>query len=397
MPRGKTTNPSGRCNRCAGILYVDLVEHFKKRHKGDRFTKDDISDTEVVVCACGRLVLNASGLNKHQLRFNCPSYSPAQRAARYLSNSLTPAPSTASLYSPAQRAAPYLSNSLTPAPSIASLLEASPWRSTLKTPSRFSSPLSSAHSASGHVPPANSTSSPLSSVVGTPSLSPASTRRSSQSLSPNGLSINHLQINSSPLTPTRRSSSRVTNPVLYVYDEADDDVFSHGQETEVYEEDGAGKEVEEDDDDEEEEEEEEEEIEDEAYWERKRAKEIEDAAQDGDDRPWSDEENEEERSVMSDDGSYQWQPEEDESDQGGMDIDPQESDGRDGQGIMEDGAGRDDGGEDIDDDLWDLLGGDEDGEERGSIRASTEQDVTGEQEGVDVRDRGWSPPVLEDV
>ncbi|WVQ69649.1 uncharacterized protein L199_007869 [Kwoniella botswanensis] len=65
--------------------------------------------------------------------------------------------------------------------------------------------------------------------------------------------------------PTRRSSSRVTNPVLYVYDEADDDVFSHGQETEVYEEDGAGKEVEEDDDDEEEEEEEEEEIEDEAY------------------------------------------------------------------------------------------------------------------------------------
>ncbi|WVQ61869.1 uncharacterized protein L199_000002 [Kwoniella botswanensis] len=218
MPRGKTTNPSGRCNRCAGILYVDLVEHFKKRHKGDRFTKDDISDTEVVVCACGRLVLNASGLNKHQLRFNCPSYSPAQRAARYLSNSLTPAPSTASL-TPAQRAAPYLSNSLTPAPSIASLLEASPWRSTLKTPS----------------------------------------------LSPNGLSINHLQINSSPLTPTRRSSSRVTNPVLYVYDEG---VFSHGQETEVYEEDGAGKEVEEDDDDEEEEEEEEEEIEDEAYWEK---------------------------------------------------------------------------------------------------------------------------------
>ncbi|WWD08241.1 hypothetical protein V865_006352 [Kwoniella europaea PYCC6329] len=171
MPRGKTTNPSGRCN----------------------------------------------------------SYSPAQRAARYLSNPLTPAPSTASLYSPAQRAARYLSNSLTPAPSMASLLEASPWRSTLKTPRAFSSPLSSAHSASGHVPPAGSTSSPLSSVLGTPSLSPASTRRSSQSLSPIGVSVNGLQISSSPLTPTRRSSSRVTNPALYVYDDEDDGVFSFGQ------------------------------------------------------------------------------------------------------------------------------------------------------------------------
>ncbi|WVQ70480.1 uncharacterized protein L199_008707 [Kwoniella botswanensis] len=292
MPRGKTTNPSGRCNRCAGILYVDLVEHFKKRHKGDRFTKDDISDTEVVLLSSskGRSI-------SQQLIDTCPFDSIS-----LLSSS---------------KGSSISQQLIDTCPSIASLLEASPWRSTLKTPSRFSSPLSSAHSASGHVPPANSTSSPLSSVVGTPSLSPASTRRSSQSLSPNGLSINHLQINSSPLTPTRRSSSRVTNPVLYVYDEADDDVFSHGQETEVYEEDGAGKEVEEDDDDEEEEEEEEEEIEDEAYWERKRAKEIEDAAQDGDDRPWSDEENEEERSVMSDDGSYQWQPEEDESDQGG--------------------------------------------------------------------------------
>nr|XP_018998912.1 uncharacterized protein I203_08552 [Kwoniella mangroviensis CBS 8507]OCF62373.1 hypothetical protein I203_08552 [Kwoniella mangroviensis CBS 8507] len=320
-------------------------------------------------------------------------FSPAQRAARYHSNSLTPAPSIASLTSPAPRPAPYLSNSLTPAPSIASLLEASPWRSTLKTPSRFSSPLNSAHSASGHVPPAGSTSSPLSSVLGTPSLSPASTRRSPQSLSPIGVSVNGLKISSSPLTPTRRSSSRVTNPVLYVYDDdADDDMLDHGQETEVYEEDGVGKELEEED-----EEEEEEEIEDDAYWERKRAKEIEDAAQDGDHEPWSDGEDEEERSVMSDDGSYRWEPEEDESDQGGMDIDPEESDGRDGQGIMEDGAGRDDGGEDIDDDLWDLLGGDEDGEERGSIRASREDEATGEREGVDVPDRGWSPPVLEDV
>ncbi|WVQ69648.1 uncharacterized protein L199_007868 [Kwoniella botswanensis] len=90
MPRGKTTNPSGRCNRCAGILYVDLVEHFKKRHKGDRFTKDDISDTEVVLLSSskGRSI-------SQQLIDTCPS--------------------TASLYSPAQRAAPYLSNSLTPA------------------------------------------------------------------------------------------------------------------------------------------------------------------------------------------------------------------------------------------------------------------------------------------
>jgi hypothetical protein len=57
-----------RCN-----LYLrDLLDHIKKQHKDDFFTPDDIKDSTLVVCPCGRVVLNQAGLIKHQLRYDCP-------------------------------------------------------------------------------------------------------------------------------------------------------------------------------------------------------------------------------------------------------------------------------------------------------------------------------------
>jgi len=54
-------------------LYLrDLLDHIKKRHRDDYFTPGDIKDSTLVVCPCGRVVLNQAGLIKHRLRYDCP-------------------------------------------------------------------------------------------------------------------------------------------------------------------------------------------------------------------------------------------------------------------------------------------------------------------------------------
>ncbi|WWD01963.1 hypothetical protein V865_000001 [Kwoniella europaea PYCC6329] len=347
MPREPTpARHSGRCNPC-GKQYADLIDHFKKKHKGDRFTKKDISDTEVVVCICGRLVLNANGLNKHRLRFNCPAYSPSYRSTQSLSRSLTPAPSISSLL---QNAA-----------------------------SGFGSALSSAPSASGHVPARSSVlSSPLSSLSGTPPLTPPGIRSSFTTPSPSGLSVGNLWINSSPLTPpntspitpTRsRSSSRVVTRTVYNYDQGD--YFGEGME-----EDEAGwieKEEEEDiqyrqsvqpevlQEEEEVDELEEEEVDE--LEESGNEEQVEDNGEPYDDRSWCEDE---ERTVSDEE---RWEPEQGGLDQGGMEMDLDQTGG---------GTGQEDLGEDegLDSDLEYLLGEDE---QEGSPWASDEQNRGGQQ------------------
>jgi hypothetical protein len=60
----------------------------------DMFTPDDIKDSTLVVCLCGRVVLNQAGLIKHRLRYDCPE--ATQRPYIRGSTPLTsPPPSTA--------------------------------------------------------------------------------------------------------------------------------------------------------------------------------------------------------------------------------------------------------------------------------------------------------------
>lgn len=68
MPRIKSGQ--GQCPKCDNI-YADLLEHISKRHRNDRFTQEEVHPAGLMVCVCGRVVLNQSGLVKHQLRFGC--------------------------------------------------------------------------------------------------------------------------------------------------------------------------------------------------------------------------------------------------------------------------------------------------------------------------------------
>ncbi|WVR00399.1 hypothetical protein IAU59_007542 [Kwoniella sp. CBS 9459] len=191
MPKDmRGSDRSGKCVRC-NLQYADLLDHIKKKHRVDRFTSRDISNTGLIVCPCGRVVLNLDGLNKHRLRFNCTEYTPAPR------------------------------RSLAREPSI----QTARWSQAFS----LSSPLSSAPSTSGSSKqlqlstPLSSVPPPTSPLTSVPSASPvASGSRIScpatprRLLSPISLGIDRLLLNS----PARRSSSRLsTQPSpVYVYD-----------------------------------------------------------------------------------------------------------------------------------------------------------------------------------
>jgi hypothetical protein len=70
-----TPKRSGACMRC-GQHYIDLLDHIKKKHRDDKFTARDIKDSTLVVCPCGRVVLNHAGLIKHRLRYGCAKATP---------------------------------------------------------------------------------------------------------------------------------------------------------------------------------------------------------------------------------------------------------------------------------------------------------------------------------
>jgi hypothetical protein len=114
-----TPKRSGWCRRCDHHLR-DLLDHIKKQHPNDKFTHRDIKDSTLIVCPCGRVVLNHVGLIKHRLRYGCvkapprpsirdssPLTSPslaASAAHRPLrsSSSLSSAPPSSSALFPAQ-------------------------------------------------------------------------------------------------------------------------------------------------------------------------------------------------------------------------------------------------------------------------------------------------------
>ena len=67
MPAARNKSGPGHCQRC-DHHYADLLEHITKRHRGDRFTAQDVAGTGLVLCQCGRVCLNQAGLMKHQAR-----------------------------------------------------------------------------------------------------------------------------------------------------------------------------------------------------------------------------------------------------------------------------------------------------------------------------------------
>lgn len=69
MP-SRTKSGPGQCPKC-DRLYADLLEHINKKHGNDHFTPEDLVGRDLVVCVCGRVVLNKAGLLKHQQRFGC--------------------------------------------------------------------------------------------------------------------------------------------------------------------------------------------------------------------------------------------------------------------------------------------------------------------------------------
>lgn len=100
------TPRSGRCNRCRRH-YADLLDHIKKKHRQDKFTVDDVTDTALLVCRCGRVLLNKEGMIKHQLRYSCTASTPRQspypsfnRSSTLSSAPPTPRPTPTPLSSP---------------------------------------------------------------------------------------------------------------------------------------------------------------------------------------------------------------------------------------------------------------------------------------------------------
>ena len=52
-------------------VYAILPEHINKKHRNDNFTREGLVGRDLMVCVCGRVVLNRPGLLKHQQRFGC--------------------------------------------------------------------------------------------------------------------------------------------------------------------------------------------------------------------------------------------------------------------------------------------------------------------------------------
>jgi hypothetical protein len=70
-----TPKRSGWCRRCNQHLR-DLLDHIKKQHPNDKFTHRDIKDSTLIVCPCGRVVLDHAGLIKHRHRYRCVKATP---------------------------------------------------------------------------------------------------------------------------------------------------------------------------------------------------------------------------------------------------------------------------------------------------------------------------------
>ncbi|WWD08240.1 hypothetical protein V865_006351 [Kwoniella europaea PYCC6329] len=61
---GQDTCP--RCNK----TYKDLLDHIKKKHGEDRFTAEEMADTGLWVCSCGKVAASERGLSYHRNRYH---------------------------------------------------------------------------------------------------------------------------------------------------------------------------------------------------------------------------------------------------------------------------------------------------------------------------------------
>lgn len=113
---GRAKPDGGQCPKC-DKHYSNLLHHITKRHKHDRFCQQDVESAHLLVCHCGRVVLNVQGLVKHQSRFGClndaqtrqtpaTSLLPIHRQTSTLTPLPTPRPTSRPIHS--------LSSSLTP-------------------------------------------------------------------------------------------------------------------------------------------------------------------------------------------------------------------------------------------------------------------------------------------
>lgn len=107
-----TKSAPGTCTKCSKHL-MDLLEHINKRHKDDSFWQEELTDTGLTACSCGKVVLNDRGLLKHQVWFGCQA-SQATHTRRSMSSRPQSHPFTQHI----PRSTSTTSSSLSPAPSI---------------------------------------------------------------------------------------------------------------------------------------------------------------------------------------------------------------------------------------------------------------------------------------
>jgi hypothetical protein len=54
----KNTNSGpGTCTKCSKHL-ADLLDHINKRHRDDRFQQEELTDSGLIACSRGKVVLN---------------------------------------------------------------------------------------------------------------------------------------------------------------------------------------------------------------------------------------------------------------------------------------------------------------------------------------------------
>jgi len=100
MVRNTKSGP-GTCTKCSKHL-MDLLDHINKRHKDDRFRQEELTDSGLMACFCGKVVLNNRGLLNHQVRSSCQA-----SQATHTGRSMSSQPQTHSL-----RSHPYRSPTL---------------------------------------------------------------------------------------------------------------------------------------------------------------------------------------------------------------------------------------------------------------------------------------------
>ena len=79
LKRGRRSG-GGECAKCSR-QYDDLLEHIRKKHKGARFTEDEVDGTGLLACACGAVSSNARGLSHHQKRTMCVGLEETRRTS----------------------------------------------------------------------------------------------------------------------------------------------------------------------------------------------------------------------------------------------------------------------------------------------------------------------------